>query len=82
MSTQEEILVNMSRQLGEIQGILKAGMEAQEKTNSSLFELSKGHEYRLQNLECLKNKVIGALIIASCGGSGIAVIGIKLLGVV
>lgn len=82
MSSQEEILVNMSRQLGEISGTLKASLEAQEKTNKELFELSKAHEERISKLECIKNKVIGALLVASFSGSGISAMALKLMGVV
>lgn len=81
MGSQEDILVNMSRQLGEISGCLKASLEAQEKTNKELFELSKAHDERIKNLECIKNKVIGALFVASIGGSGVASLALKLIGV-
>ncbi len=79
--SQEEILINMSRQLGELTGVVKNSLDAQSKTNEALFTMAKDHETRIKDVEGAKNKVIGAAIVSGVSGSGIGAAIVKLFGI-
>lgn len=74
-----EILIRMSNQIGELNGKLAASLDAQNKTNEALFKLVADHETRLKDVEGAKNKVIGGAIASAFAGSGIGAIITKLM---
>lgn len=76
----EEILVDMSRQIGEISGKLTEVAAGQKLTNEALFTMVKDHEERLKDVESSKNKVIGAVIASGFSGSGIGAMLAKIFG--
>lgn len=74
----EEVLIQMSQQLGELTGVVKTSMASQAETNTALFTMVKDHEERLKSTEALKNKLIGAAALSTVGGTGIAATLLKL----
>ena len=77
---EHDIFIDISRRLGEIAGILETHMSNQEKTNETLGKILEKHDVRISGLESIKNKVVGAIIVSACGGSGIAVALTKVFG--
>ncbi len=46
-----DILIKMSNQIGELNGRLAQSLDAQNKTNEALFKLIADHEQRIRALE-------------------------------
>lgn len=67
----EEILVQMSQQLGELNGTLKASLKAQADINKALFEATTGQRADIDDLKATRNKLIGVCIASSVGGGGV-----------
>jgi len=61
-----EVLIKMSREMGEMHGTLKTHIEKQDITNHALYELSKGHDKEIKSLNVIKNRLLGLSLVASC----------------
>ncbi len=77
----DQILMQMSQQLGELSGKMSASLDAQAETNKAIFTLVKDHDERIKEVEGAKNKILGAAIFSGISGSGIGAFLTKILGV-
>ena len=75
----EEVLIQMSRQLGKLTGVVETSMASQEKTNEALFTLVKDVVSRQDKTDAFKNRLVGAAVVSTIGGTGATATLLKLL---
>lgn len=67
----DEVLIDMSRQLGELNGKLDAHLKNQDRINTALFELVDKQDKRIRGTEATSNKAVGVAGVASLCMTGV-----------
>lgn len=67
----EDILYEMSRQIGEISGKLSEVGKFQNETNNALYRIINDHEARIKSVEGTRNQLFGIAAATGIGSTGI-----------